>query len=200
MKNNYLVFIALAVVLTACTTSSNISYQSEKTKETDYSKYKTYAWLPTASDSGYTKILDKATVEKALAVNVSEQLNKRGMVLDTANPDCLFTYTLVMKKTYDVGQAPADVTNFQQYAPLYPNQANVYYYQPYYGTPTYSGKIAVTTFRDGSLVIDMVDRKDKKVIWRTSAEGRVREDQREGARATIKEIIPQMFKKFPVKK
>jgi hypothetical protein len=57
----------------------------------------------------------------------------------------------------------------------------------------------VATFRDGALLIDMIDKKENKIIWRTSAQGSVEEKDRKGPRQTINQIIPVMFKKFPVK-
>jgi hypothetical protein len=57
----------------------------------------------------------------------------------------------------------------------------------------------VTTFRDGSLVIDMIDRKENKIIWRSSAQGKVNEKDRQGIRPTIDQVVPAMFKNFPIK-
>jgi hypothetical protein len=128
-----------------------------------------------------------------------KQLSKHGMQLDTLHPDCLFTYTLVMNKTYQVGQQPPEIYNPQAYAPVYAGQAQVYYYIPYSGPPAYNGGLDVTTFRDGSLVIDMVDRQDNKVVWRSSAQGKQEEQNRLGVKTNVEQIIPQMFKHFPVK-
>jgi len=198
MKKRNLFLAAIVTCLCGCYGSSNI-YKSEKTKGVDFTKYKTYAWLPT-TDTNYTKILNRKSVERNLAVAVVAQLSKRGMTLDTLNPDCLFTYTLVMNKTYDIGQQPPAVYNPQVYAPMYAGQANVYYYVPYTPVqPAYNGGLQVTTFRDGSLVIDMIDKQNKQIIWRTSAQGKREEDEAKGVRATVEEIVPQMFKKFPIK-
>ena len=35
----------------------------------------------------------------------------------------------------------------------------------------YEGSMKVTTFRDGTLLIDMIDRKTNKIVWRTNAQG-----------------------------
>jgi len=195
MKRNVWTLIIALFVFAACNTSSNL-YQAEKTKGVDFKKYKTYAWLAT-KDTAYTKLANKRNVERALATEVIKQLSERGMVLDTLHPDCLFTYTLVMNKTYEVGQQPNEVYNTQVFAPVYPGQANIYYYHNDYGPSMYNGHISVTTFRDGSLVIDMVDQNENKVIWRTSAQAKRDEANLKGVKATVKEIIPEMFKKFP---
>lgn len=198
MKRNDWILLSIMLMLAACNTSNNI-YKAEKTKGVDFKNYKTYAWLPT-KDTAYTKLVNKQNVERALANEVIKQLTGRGMVLDTLHPDCLFTYTLVMNKTYNVGQQPNDVINTQVYAPVYPGQNNIYYYRTDYGPSPYSGHMSVSTFRDGSLVIDMIDQKENKVIWRTSAQARKSEDELQGVKATVKEIIPEMFKKFPKSK
>ncbi|PWT78440.1 MAG: hypothetical protein C5B59_01770 [Bacteroidetes bacterium] len=196
MKKNIPIYFL--IILTGCYSSAPITYKAEKTKGVDYKKYKTYAFLAT-NDTAYTNILDKKKVEAALASNVKNELDKRGFKLDTLNPDCLFTYTLVMNKTYQIGEQPPEIYNVHTYAPTVPGANPIYYYRTDYGIPAYKGGMMVTTFRDGTLLIDMIDRESKEIIWRTSAEGKRNENEAQGARATINEIVPKMFKKFPVK-
>jgi len=198
MTRKDLALLAVVVSLAACHTSNYLyEYENKKTKGVDFSKYKTYAWLPT-KDTAYTKLIDKKNLELHLAAAVIHQLTLRGMTLDTLKPDCLFTYTLVMNQTYDIGKPPPQIYNMQAYAPVYPGQASVYYYIPANVAPPYNGGIDATTYRDGSLVIDMIDRQDNKVIWRTSAAGKQDEETRSGVKATVESIVPIMFRKFPV--
>ena len=197
MKRKELILLVVIFGISGCY-STNILYQSDKTKGVDFKKYKTYAWLAT-KDTAYTKLVSRQKVQRNLASAVIKQLTPRGMVLDTLNPDCLFTYTLVLNHSYDINQAPPEVYNTQVYAPVIPGQASVYYYIPGNVQPAYSGGLDVTTFRDGTLIIDMVDRKDNKVVWRASAQGKRDERDEKGVKATIDEIVPKMFKKFPVK-
>src|SRR5450432_1030652 len=202
MKNKYFFIVAIIFIFSGCYSPTANLYKSEKTEGVDFNKYKTFAWLPT-KDTSYTSLANKASVENALSNAVLQQLTQRGMVLDTLHPDCLFTYKLLLTKTYTVGEEAPYVYTAPSSPNLIPGQYNtVYYYtpQPYYYDPNaYSGSIQVSTFRNGTLVIDMIGRKDDKIIWRTSAEGKVNEKERKGVRPTIKEIVPVMFKKFPVK-
>jgi len=187
----------------ACFSPTANLYNAEKTKGVDFKKYKTYAWLAT-KDTAYTKLESKKKVESALAAAVKKQLTLRGMILDTVNPDCLFTYKLVLNKTYTLGQEPPPVYAPQSNPGALPGQYDMYYYVPastaYYNPDLYQGSMKVTTFRDGSLVIDMIDKKDKKIIWRSSAQGKVDEKDRQGVRPTVNEMVPIMFKKFPISK
>jgi hypothetical protein len=201
-KKNFLVIVIICS-LTACYPPKPIVYQSEDTKGVDFKKYKTFAWLA-SKDTSYTKLASKQAVEKFLAAAVYQQLTARGMTFDSLNPDCLFTYTLVLNKTYNVGDQPNPVYAPQSNPGALPGQYNMYYYVPSYDynyqPAMYSGGLQVTTFRDGSLVIDMIDRKENKVVWRSSASGKVEEKDRKGVKPTINEIVPPMFKKFPIGK
>jgi hypothetical protein len=202
MKKAYLPLTGVILFLVSCYSPTANIYQSEKTKGVDFKNYKTYAWLRT-KDTAYTKLASKESVESALAAAVIQQLNKRGMTFDSLNPDCLFTYSLVLNKTYQVGNQPPPVYAPQSNTGALPGQYNMYYYVPSYDynyqPAMYGGGLQVTTFRDGSLVIDMIDRKENKIIWRTSAQGKVEEESRQGVRPTVNQIVPIMFKKFPVK-
>ena len=203
MKRTSLLICASLLALVACYSPTKNLYQSEKTPGVNFKNYKTYAWLPT-KDTSFTKLADKKNVEFALAQAVSQQLNTRGMKFDSLTPDCLFTYSLVLTKTYQVGEAPPPVYAPNSNAGALPGQYNMYYYVPastaYYNPELYGGSMKVTTFRDGTLVIDMIDTKTNKIIWRTDAQGKVDERDRKGVRPTINEIVPIMFKKFPTSK
>jgi hypothetical protein len=203
MKKTKLLLILVIFCLSACFSPTANLYQSEATKGVDFKNYKTFAWLA-SKDTSYTKLANKQAVEKFLAAAVYQQLIQRGMTFDSLNPDCLFTYTLVLNKTYQVGNEPPPVYAPQSNPGALPGQYNMYYYVPSYDynyqPGLYGGGLQVTTFRDGSLVIDMIDRKENKIIWRSSAQGKVEEKDRKGIKPTINQIIPPMFKKFPVSK
>jgi hypothetical protein len=203
MKRTSLLICAAMLSLAACYSPTANLYQSEKTPGVDFKKYKTYAWLP-AKDTAFTKLASKKTVESALSSAISQQLNNKGMTLDTLTPDCLFTYTLVLTKTYELGQEPPPVYAPNSNVGALPGQYNMYYYVPastaMYDPALYQGSMKVTTFRDGTLVIDMIDRKTNQIVWRTDAQGKVNEKDRQGVRPTINEIVPVMFKKFPISK
>ncbi len=204
MKRTELFIPAFVFLLAACYSPTANIYQAEKTKGVDFKNYKTYAWLPTRDTATYTKLASKKTVETALAAAVKQQLTLRGMILDTVNPDCLFTYSLVLNKTYQLGQEPPPVYAPQSNVGALPGQYDMYYYVPastaMYNPDLYQGSLKVTTFRDGTLVIDMLDRKENKIVWRSSAQGQVNEKERKGVRLTVNEIVPVMFKKFPISK
>jgi Domain of unknown function (DUF4136) len=195
MRINNLFFLVITLFAAGCHSTSKM-YNSETSPGIDFSQYKTYAYLPT-HDTAYTKMVNKKKLEHALATEVVKQLTKRGMTLDTLHPDCLFTYTLVMKRKYEIDQEKDVVYSPQVYDPGYGSQGYVYYFSSDNRPAVYNGKMNIDTLREGSLVIDMIDRKENKVIWRASAQATREQSSIPSLQETVKIIVPEMFSKFP---
>ena len=55
-----------------------------------------------------------------------------------------------------------------------------------------------TAYEQGTLVIDLVDRRTKKLVWRGTAQAALSETPSKAEReATIDEAVKKMFEKFP---
>ena len=200
MRTAAMILIAgMAVVAsTAGCHSTSKMYSTETAPNIDFARYKTYAYFPT-KDTAYTKMLNKRKVESALAAEVIKQLAKKGMVLDTVNPDCLFTYTLIMHRKYEIDQEKEVEYSPQVYDPMYGQQGYVYVFSSDNRPVVYNGKMNIDTLREGSLVIDMIDRKDHAIVWRTAAQATRPESNLSTLQETLRIIIPEMFKKLPRK-
>lgn len=65
----------------------------------------------------------------------------------------------------------------------------------------YTGGAAVTTdvqkYREGTLIIDVVDGAAKKLLWESVAVGRVTQDVLNNPEAVIDAAVKQMFTEFP---
>ena len=207
----FTVFFAAAMVfliaaITGCSGSSNL-IGSEKLSDENFSKYKTYAFSPT-NDTSYTKIINKREFEINLGTSVIEQLSKRGMNRDTINPDCVFTYKLILNRKYGVNQSQEVVYSPQYYNGAYnpqyyngfaPNNYQVVVFSSDNKPAVYNGKMNIDTLREGSIVIDMIDPKENKVVWRATAGGERKESYKQPPKELIDELVKAMFKKFPKK-
>lgn len=197
MYTRKLLFLLSIVLVFACS-SSNKMYQSEVLRGTNYSVYKTYAWTPTV-DTSFTKLVNREHLENELAFKVTEQLTKKGLTFNRENPDCLFRYHLVMNRKYDVNQETGTAYNAEVYVSPYNTNNMVYMFSSDNKAYTYTGELEIGMLRSGTLVIDMIDYKNGKVIWRTSATAERDEANLPGIYKTLEVIIPEMFKKFPRK-
>ncbi|MBN9296445.1 MAG: DUF4136 domain-containing protein [Filimonas sp.] len=190
-------FFLIALFAMACSHAPKI-FTSETTPSVNFSQYKTYAFIPT-TDTGFTKLINRKAFERELAIAGREQLKSRGMILDTIHPDCLFQYTLIMKKDYALEQQQHVDYNPRVYNTVAYNGDPIYYFSSDNKPAVYGGKTTLQTFRDGSFVIDMIDTKTKQVLWRSSAVAKRDEKNLPPMKETIDYVVPQMFKSFPKK-
>lgn len=193
-------FICLCLIIaliTGCASSSK-NVKTERLSDESFSKYKAYGYLPTA-DTAFTKMLSRKKFTNELVPEVVKQLDKRKMVLDTAHPDCYFQYTLKLGRKYQATDEKLVVYNPQVYGSPYDLEQKIYVFSSNNRPAVYGGKINIDTLRQGSLVIDMIDAKDKKVVWRSSAAGELEEAQTPTLQEMLHKLIPKMFKDFPKK-
>jgi len=189
-------------------------FSSEKMLDGGYDAYKTYAFLPT-TDTLYAKMVDRKALVPILTEEAVKQLEKKGLRLDNTNPDCLFTYRLVVSRQYEAGRQEHVAYNAQVYkenTPIYSDAAgasyirsgsglnqDVYYFSSNNRPYTYSGDLVIDTLREGSMVIDMIDAKTNKVIWRSVAESKRRESEKRTIEEAVSETLPKMFRNLPRK-
>ena len=103
MKISHLILVLF--LLSGCSTY-NVTY--ERKPGTDYTRYKTYAWLPADSTPGN----NKQFLNDRIMYYSNQQLAAKGMQIDVNNPDAVFnfyTYT-VDKVQYQYNPPPASMS------------------------------------------------------------------------------------------
>lgn len=198
MKKSIAIYSLIVAILFADCSPGPQMYSSEAKNGVDFTKYKTYAFLPT-KDTAYSKIIDRKQLVAALTEEAFRTIGSKGLVYDTINPDCLYRYTLVMKKEYET-QREQQIS----YSPYIetlntPNQPKIYYFSSDNRPEVYIGNAQLGTFRNGTMVIDMIDRASNEVIWRSTATSRKAEADVTDLKETVMVALPNMFYKFPIK-
>jgi len=189
--------ILMALFYVACSPGTKM-FATETEAGTDFSKYKTYALLPT-DDTSYAKMVNKQLFEQYLAQAGIYQIEKKRLVKDSLHPDCYFKYTMVMNRKYETSQQSQLVYKPEVYTPAFDNNARIYYFSSDNRPVIYKGKMEVSTFREGALIIDMIDAATKNVVWRTSYTYKHDEAALPTLKTAVDIIVPALFKKFPVK-
>lgn len=175
---------ALLLVLSGC---ANYNVKYTRTPGTDYSKYKTYAWIP--ADSSQGKYINRKHLNDRIMYYANDALNKKGMTVNTTNPDVairFYTYT-EDKVEYQYTPPPAYVS-FGFRGPGY-----------YMG---YSPMLAPATvtprnYKEGSLVIEMVDVQSQQVVWKSEASSVV--DQTTDIDKVLNGAIRDMATTLPIR-
>jgi len=174
--NILLVALTLGFV-TSC--SPSLSVNSDYDRSTDFTAYKTFSIYPLKTQ-GNVNQLNQDRIVKYLRAEMA----KRGFKETNANADLMVNAVTVMKDKKGVS-----ATTSYAYGGFYRPYA-------YWGAPAYT---SVTTYdyKDGSLVIDVIDSKSNKMVWTGSGSGEVYK-QPKNPEETISLVVGKIMSEFPI--
>lgn len=192
MRKQIFFMLALAVGLSAC---SSYSYHAVSNKNVAQN-YKTFAWLPESKNKA-NQVYDNDVATERIVEATSKALTEKGLRLNTKNPDLLIKYTANVStatKTYNdpvYYNAPSRLVPRLGYA-----RGRAFYYYSYVNPfPVYVGsEIRQMKVKEGNVMIDLIDRKSGKVIWRGWAEGEVNNPEK--TINDIPKVVENIFKKL----
>src|SRR4051812_29868304 len=147
----YLPCISLLAILQLSSCAPALKVTSDYDHAADFSRYSTFAIYDISSKNAVSE-LNVARVIKALR----ENMTGKGYVEVTENADLVVNATSILKKKQTVTAS----TDYYGYGG---------YYRPY-GYWGAGGTGSNTTFNtydyvDGSLIIDVVNNREKKLLW-----------------------------------
>jgi hypothetical protein len=189
-----LILIPVILFLGGC---AAVQTYSDADKAVDFNKYHTYAWLQ-RSDSVQDIFYSNQLVEKNIKYYAEQEMASRGYILDNNNPDVLIEYHTMVEKKHQTVSNPVYATPSYPYSPFYgPFGYNTAYPYTYYNTPYVIGyNVQEIDYNEGTLVIDIIDRKKNQLIWRGWSVGTVSDEQ--SLEKELPKDIKKIFKKYPV--
>ena len=166
------------VMLFGCSTTYN-AVSSDYDRSVDFSKYKTFAWLPDKADTANTRY-NNEIIRNNIRNYFGQCMSDRGYTFDGESPDLLLQLVITnAKKERVVSSYPSSY----YYGPYYYGS---HYYSPYrfgyyynnypsyvYGYSRSSGYSTTQKqeYVDGSITLILIDRKANKLVWSGIAEG-----------------------------
>ena len=175
------------IVLFVCSLSAcdNYNYYIAARNKTNMSGYHSFAWM----QGGASK--DNATVDAAIKSSTTLALQSKGLALKQQKPDLLVSYTVTVGR----GTRTNYYTSWG-----YPGWGWGLgwgwgggwhrgwglgwggWYGGYYGFGPYPYAGGLTyedqeSYKEGTLIIDLIDRKTRKVVWRGFGVGEVHHNQ-----------------------
>ena len=166
------------VMLFGCSATYN-AVSSDYDRSVDFSKYKTFAWLPDKADTANTRY-NNEIIRNNIRNYFGQCMSDRGYIFDGESPDLLLQLVITnAKKERVISSYPSS----WYYRPYYfgshyysPYSYGYYYrYYPSYGYG-YSGYPGYSTtqkqeYVNGSVTLNLIDRKANKLVWSGTAEG-----------------------------
>ena len=170
--------VAFAAASIGC---SSISTNFDYDREADFQSYKTFAWVPqqtTAIGDAKQAQQTNTLLDKRIRNAVNAKLESQGMSIDTENPDLLIAYHTGIDQKINV-------TDWG------------YSYPRYYGGWG-GGNVDVTSYEEGTLIVDLIDYKTKQLVWRGVASKALETNPTpEQMDKNMQAVIDALFSKYP---
>jgi hypothetical protein len=171
------VVLGLFLVAVGC---SPIKVSLDYDPTAPFNSYATFDWLddrPNLSDRFRTAAGPDSVFNKCMRETVSDALAARRITIDEVDPDFLVVYYLGQNEEIDV----------KRYG---------YEYSGSYGG--WGGAIDVTEYREGTLVLDLIDAKTMVLVWRATAQRtQLKNSTPDDTRVRIREAVKKMFAAYP---
>lgn len=166
----------------------------DKSSQADFNKYKTFAWMDSDIKAGQNPIYYNQIASESVENTMNGVLSEKGLQQVNSKPDLLVGYHFfVENKTRTVS------------SPMSP------FYGPYlgWGRWGYAGwgpgwwgwagpQYREEQYKAGTLVVDMVDARTRKLVWRGSIENALADPSR--ITAQLSREAERIVEKFPDRK
>jgi hypothetical protein len=182
-------------LMAAC---SRYTYYSVGDNASALTRYRTFAWLPPIKKTG-NAALNNDVADQRIHESATERLEERGLQLKSRNPDLLVRYMVMVDQKERVYDQP--IYNYVG-GGFYPRYGyyrggRSYYYAYSRPFPVYVGNdVERVPYKEGTLIIDLIDRKTRKVVWRGYGIGEV--DNPAQATKDIPKVVEGIIKKLPL--
>jgi hypothetical protein len=187
MKARLFLLLGFCIVLSALALSSCASsgVATSVDSSINFAAYRTFAWLP---DSTWQETkYDNAILQRRVEQEVVQLLKTKGYTLDTLQADFLVHHHVTVEDRKRVLQAPSYLYSPNRYF------ANRGYFLSMYEPMMVSNRFREVQYREGTLIVDVVDRKQQRLVWRGWSEQPIEsisEFERSVA-SRLKEIVAQ---------
>jgi hypothetical protein len=171
---------ALAII--GCTSGPDI--RADYDRAADFGKYRSYGFVAQAgTDEGDFKSLSTQMLQNA----ASRQMEARGYTRSD-NPDLVINFKGQLEEKTDIESTPAP------------------YYGPGWGYGGWGGaywggwggtEVTTRRYNVGTLVMDVVDREKRQVVYQGGIEGVVTREMMQNREATITAAVEHIFSKYP---
>jgi hypothetical protein len=159
MRNIKALVLSLIISLTIIACGPSLKVTSDSDSSVDFTKFKSFS-LYGGSKNAHISPLNQDRIVNA----IRNEMKGKGFVEDDTSPDLLVNAVAILKDKQEVTAS----TNYYGYGGAY---------RPYYwgaGMSTSSSTTYdVQQYKDGSIIIDIVEAANKKLVWQGTGNSRI---------------------------
>ncbi|CAH0993286.1 hypothetical protein SIN8267_03434 [Sinobacterium norvegicum] len=181
---------AALAVITAC---SSVNINTDYTQDYDFSQLKTYSWHSSQSgDKASLEYLGGDIFDQRTRDFAEQSLTQKGMNKVKNSPDFLINYGVLTEDR-------TDINTYNTYSGYAPNWRYGYYGSGY-GMGASNTQTTVRHYKQGTLMIDIIDPSTDKLVWRGTADGRLSKNMNpEERRKSLQKVVNKILDNFPPK-
>lgn len=163
--------IALLMSVLSC---SSITVKSDYDREVNFVDYKTFKWMPRPLKGRKSTVPKNSLLDKRIRRAVERELSAKGYeIVEAGKTDAVLAYHTAVRQKVDVSSVG---------------------YGYWRGWPR-GRRVYVHRYREGTLIVDIVDPELKQLVWRGWATGVVRDLQE--SEENINDAVRKILEKFP---
>jgi Domain of unknown function (DUF4136) len=169
-------FLLLISGIVSCGPSLRVF--SDYDKDVNIADYKTYTWLDAKAieGKGTNPLYYNEMNDKRIKAAVNAEMAAKGYRLVENNGELILHYHIVVEDKTAVT-----------------NEAWGYGYSPYW----VNRRVNVYQYREGSLIIDLMDKKANALVWRGWATDVITQSATKDPQAAITRAVQAIYKKYP---
>ena len=175
------ILMAAATVVASCASTPNTFANADPT--VDFFKYETYGFYEQLSTD---KEQYESMESNFLKVAVAQQFDRRGMNY-SHTPDLMVNFHINTKEKIKSRSVPSTSGYYGYRDP---------FYDPWGGYGGYETRI--DQYTEGTLNIDVVDSKTKKLVWEGAIAGRVTDSAIKNLEKTIDNAVAAIMLNYPI--
>jgi hypothetical protein len=176
--------IVVSLLLSACSSTPNT--YSNTAPGTDFSAIGSYGFLEElATDKAQYQSLET----NFLKVAVAQQMDRRGLVYEPANPDVLMNFYINSQEKVSSRQTPTMIGGYNCYRGGYYDD---------FGHSGMAYETRIEQYTVGTVSIDMVDTKQRKLLWEGTVTGRITKKDIQNLEKLVDDAVADIFAEFPL--
>lgn len=149
----------------------------------DFARYRTFGFTAKEAAQGeqYQSLLDSR-----LETFITSEMESRGYTLAEAGAaaDLAIDYHAHIEEKQKVVSTPE------------PTHWGRSWYDPW---PTYHNNVRTVDYKQGTLIINLIDNSSKQMVWQGTMQGTVKRSDMENPREAIASAVSRIFSEYPFK-
>ena len=178
---------ALLLAAASMTGCASGKLRSDYDRTSDFSQYNTYNFY---EDAGPDTTEYQGLFSQYMITAITKEMENRGYT-KSDNPDLLVNFNAILQDKTKVTTTPAPTYGMGGY---YGYRRG--YYDPWMGYG-YATETHVSQYTEGTFNIDLVDAKNRKLVWEAVGVGRVSQKALENLEEGVMNGVPRFFAQYP---